>query len=145
MPEQKPAERQRTFTVARTTEEPVTFTITYERRVPGTDDDWEDEEQEFTLPGRVPGGVIADLFMGGGGIEAMLRFLDGLLPPEDKERFQALVHDHDVAVPAAMITEVAFWLVDVYTDRPTKPPKSSRTGRAANKTGSKASKRSAAD
>lgn len=142
MPEQKPAERQRTFSVGRPTEEPVTFTIAYERKV---DDEWVEEEQEFTLPGRVPGGVIADLFMGGGGIEAMLRFLDGLLPPEGKERFQALVHDHDVAVPAAMITEVAFWLVDVYTDRPTRPPKSSRTGRAANKTGSKASKRSAAD
>lgn len=136
------ADRQRTFSVGRPTEEPVTFTIAYERKVPGTDDEWVEEEQEFTLPGRVPGGVIADLFLGGGGIEAMLRFLDGLLPPEGKERFNALVHDHDVAVPAPTITEVAFWLVDVYTERPTKPRKPSTGGSRGNGTGAKGRARS---
>lgn len=137
------ADRQRTFTIDRPADEPVKFTLAYQRRVAGDDADepeWKDEEQEFVLPSRVPGGVIADLFNSGGGVEAILAFLNGVMPPAERERFQVLVHDHDVAVPARTLTEIAYWLVDAYTETedPTKPRRSGGNGSRKRGGGSKA-------
>lgn len=124
------AERHRTFTVARPADEPVTFDIAYERK--DADGNWVEETQSFGCPSRVPGGIIADMFARGGGISAMVLFLQEVIVPEDRDRFVALVHDHDVAVPAAVMTEITNWLVEEYGNRPTKRRASSAGGSPTN-------------
>lgn len=111
--------RHASFTVPRPTDEPVTFELCYERNK-GTKAKprWVAETAEFTCSSRVPAGVIAELFARGGGIGAMLLFLDAVLTEDDVPRYKELVHDTNVQVPGATIAEVVSWLLDEYGGKP---------------------------
>lgn len=67
------------------------------------------------------------------GFVGTLQFLRKMLVPEDIEAFDKLVADEnrDVLISAYQVDQVANWLIEVATGRPTKAPGSSTPGRAA--------------
>lgn len=55
-------------------------------------------------------------------------FFQKTLMPESYERFQALLDDPDKIVTVETLGEITAWLMEEYTDRPTKEPERSSNG-----------------
>ena len=60
--------------------------------------------------------------------EAMNKFFEMVLLPEDYVRFEALCADPDKIISVDTIAEIASWLVSEYTNRPTQRPEDLPTG-----------------
>jgi hypothetical protein len=52
---------------------------------------------------------------------SVLDFFVKVMPPEEYERFEKLMEDPKRIVPMDVLSEIMSWLIEEYTDRPTKP------------------------
>jgi hypothetical protein len=118
--------RIRTATEERPEDAPEDWTPT-ERKVQ------EPEVHSFTAVADVSGGVLVQIDLmaagtrrGAGvnvrGGDALFDFYDAALTPEDRDRFRKLIQDPDIFVHAQVLTDIAVWLYQTYTNRPTTPP-----------------------
>lgn len=66
------------------------------------------------------------------GLDGTIAYLRKMLVPEDVERFTALIdnENRDVLISAHQVDQVALWLLEVASGRPTKAPGRSNAGRA---------------
>jgi hypothetical protein len=64
----------------------------------------------------------------GSAIAGIVAYIEGCLPEADALAFRELVHDKDTIVPFESLMEIAEWLVEVFTGRPTTPSSSSPPG-----------------
>ena len=81
---------------------------------------------EFKALPEPPGGALADLlwtFQADTATKAagLIRFIEGVLSDEAAEQFRLVIHSKDTIVPVQVLAEIAGWLVEEYTDRPTTP------------------------
>lgn len=128
--------RHRTFDVANATDA-VTFTLNYTVPNPAPRPEVEDaaepwpervqQSQLFTCVSVAPAGVLLDMVAaqdssGGRSAQALTDFVNGVLIDADLERFAALVHDKDVAIPIEVLGQIVAWLAEEYAGRPTQPP-----------------------
>jgi hypothetical protein len=74
----------------------------------------------------LPAGIHLDVL--NSGQAQVAGFLDGVLTEESAERFARAIRSPDPAVDLGTVTEIAMWLVEVYTGRPTGPSNGSSPG-----------------
>lgn len=55
------------------------------------------------------------------GAESVLKLFDRVMAASEYERFQALLTGDDVIISINDLGEIAAWLVEQYTERPTQP------------------------
>jgi len=60
--------------------------------------------------------------------EAMNKFFEMVLMPEDHRKFEELCSDPDKIISVDTLAEIAAWLVAEYTNRPTQRPEALPTG-----------------
>lgn len=90
--------------------------------------------QTFRCNPAVQGAVLlefvarADSESGGEAAGALYGLFEDAMPAEEYARFQALLNDPAVIIEMDTIAEIASWLVEEYTARPTKPSENSGTG-----------------
>jgi hypothetical protein len=72
----------------------------------------------------------ADSNSGGAAAEAIVEFLNTALEEDDAIRFDAMIKDPDQIVDVETLGEIAGWLVEQYTTRPTKARSRSASGRS---------------
>ena len=72
----------------------------------------------------------ADSDSGGAAADAVIQFLEDALDGGDRDRFVALIRDPEVIVEVETLAEIAGWLIEQYTARPTKPRPRSAGGRS---------------
>lgn len=65
------------------------------------------------------------------GFMAAHDFLLAMLTPEDREVYEKMVEDPNANLSAFQIDEIASWLIEVTSERPTEAPASSGSGGAA--------------
>jgi len=98
--------------------------------------------EEFVCRPAVAGAVLldfvrrADSNSGGMAADAIVEFLEDSLEENDKERFVAMIRDPEVIVEVDTLGEIAGWLIEQYTSRPTKPRSRSAGGRSSTGRGS---------
>lgn len=135
----------KTFEIKRKDKPPKPFALNIQRTE--TKDTGEkvlvDETLEFTALGTPPAGFwgeFTDAIRFGVAVPgALIKFIQGVLVPEDVPRFQVLIRDKDVQVEAQDIAEITDWLFEEYIDRPTKRPGPSSSGPSSTSTSSEAS------
>lgn len=66
------------------------------------------------------------------GTAAIMRALRTLVALDDRERFEVLLNDPDRLVEVGDLGEVAWWLNEVYSRRPTGPQRTSPAGSPRN-------------
>lgn len=82
--------------------------------------------QTFTAKPSINGAVLlqfvreADSGHGGRASEALLGLFEKVLTKESFERFEKMAGDPDIPIRVEKLGEICGWLVEVYTDRPTK-------------------------
>lgn len=130
----------KTFTVPRPSYEPEQFTIQYQlRTVPevpvgaeAPEPVWEERSEQFLTVSMVSAGALLDFGKYEGQrlipIDALLAWFDACLPNDELARFTGLIHDKDVAMPIETLGEVAEWLGELFSSRPTLPSDSSPSG-----------------
>ena len=90
--------------------------------------------QNFTCYSMIPGSALlefvsdADSGEGGRASESILRFFKAAMTDEEYTRFYALIKRADRVTPMETLAEISTWLVEVYSERPTKLPSASPTG-----------------
>jgi hypothetical protein len=80
----------------------------------------EDEEEEQLKP-----------------LQSIIKFIRSLIVKDERERFDRLLNDPDVYIDVDDLLEIARWLVEVTSGRPTKSPSSSGNGAGRTSSGSK--------
>jgi hypothetical protein len=99
--------------------EPLTFTL---------------NRQNFTCVPAIQGSTLlefvaqADGESGGAAAGALYQFFENCMEAPEYARFQALLKDPKVIIDMELIGEIAGWLVEEYTARPTKRPVNSSPG-----------------
>lgn len=99
--------------------EPVTFRL---------------DGQDFLCYPVLPGSALlefvsdADSGEGGRASESILRFFKAAMAEDEYERFYTLIKRPDRVTPMEVLADISTWLVEVYSDRPTKLPSASPTG-----------------
>lgn len=73
----------------------------------------------------------ADSDSGGVAAEAIIQFLEDSLEEPDRDRFTSMIRDPDVIVEMDMLGDIAGWLIEQYTARPTKPRTRPANGRSS--------------
>ena len=92
--------------------------------------------EEFSCRPALPGTTLldfvrrADSDSGGMAAEAIVQFLKDSLEEPDRERFVTMSEDLDQIVEVETLGEIAGWIVEQYTSRPTKPRSRSASGRS---------------
>lgn len=92
--------------------------------------------EEFACKQAMSGAVLldfvrrADSNSGGMAAEAIIDFLSMAMEEEDAARFDALIKDPEHIVEVETLGEIAGWLVEQYTTRPTKARSRSASGRS---------------
>jgi len=93
-------------------------------------------DEEFQCKQAMSGAALldfvrrADSNSGGMAAEAIVDFLNGSLEDDDAVRFEAMIKDPDRIVEVETLGDIAGWLVEQYTARPTKPRSRSANGRS---------------
>lgn len=100
---------------------------------PEPTDDKQPESHHFDCLPIPPGGAIADLFLAFQGsitvkTAGCVQFIMGCLTDEDAERFNEVIHDKKSVVRTDKLSEIAMWLVETYTLRPSMPSSGSANG-----------------
>lgn len=88
----------------------------------------------FLAHPEVSGGVTLQIDLMGGlkfgqgrnarGADALLDFYEAALLPEDWARFKEIIDSKDCHVHSSILSEIAVWLYEQYSQRPTSPPRS---------------------
>jgi hypothetical protein len=92
--------------------------------------------EEFSCRPALPGTALldfvrrADSDSGGTAAEAIVEFLEESLEGDDRDRFSAMIRDPDQIVDVETLGEIAGWIVEQYTSRPTKPRSRPASGRS---------------
>lgn len=90
--------------------------------------------EQFDCYPSIQGGVLlkfvadGDSDDGGRAAEALLHIFERVLLPESYARFKALIDDPTRIVTIEKLGEIAVWLIEVYTKRPTTRPELSSSG-----------------
>lgn len=93
--------------------------------------------EDFTCRPAMAGAVLldfvrrADTQAGGAAADAVIQFLEDALEEGDRERFMGMIRDPEVIVEIDTLAEIAAWLIEQYTERPTKPRPRSAGGRSS--------------
>jgi len=93
-------------------------------------------EQDFLCRPALPGSVLLDLVKRADGAsgamaaEAVLQFLTMAIDESDRSKWDDLLADPDRIVQMETLGEIAGWLVEQYTARPTKGRSRSSGGRS---------------
>lgn len=108
----------REFTLEPSTADPPTFSIA---------------DREFKCLPEPPAGVLTDFLATAHGdvavkLSGLVGFISGCLSDAEAEAFELLLHDKDTVVPLATLGDIAQWLAEVFTGRPTTPSSSSPAG-----------------
>lgn len=108
----------RSFDLAPTRADPPTFSVA---------------GREFKCLPEPPSGVLTDLVVATSGsvgqqAAGFVSFLTGCMPDVEAEQFLLVIHDKDTIVPLATLADIAGWLIEEYTGRPTTPSSSSSPG-----------------
>lgn len=91
-------------------------------------------DEQFSCRPDMPGKVLLNLIAKTGGenpadsAQMIDDFFKAVLMPESYERFDALTQDTERVVSMETIGEITGWLVEAYSDRPTKRPEVSPNG-----------------
>lgn len=91
-------------------------------------------DEEFTCRPSLPGRTLLRLVSTGSSedpseiAETIETFFEVCLVEESKERFNALLEDPDKVVPVDTLADIAAWLVEEYSGRPTEGPEDSQSG-----------------
>jgi hypothetical protein len=91
-------------------------------------------DQTFSCRRAIQGSVLlefisnADSQDGGRSARALEEFFKDVLPPDDHARFQIMLKDPEIIVNLSDLGEIAAWLIEEYTARPTQGPNSSSSG-----------------
>lgn len=99
--------------------EPVTFRL---------------DGQTFTCRPALPGSTLlsfvaaADSGEGGRASSSIPQLFSHAMEPAEYERFTTFIERSDRIVPIDTLAEIAAWLVEVYSERPTQPPTGSPNG-----------------
>ena len=72
--------------------------------------------------------AAADSESGGSAASALYKFFEDVMEPGEYARFQKVLKDPDVIIDMELIGEIAGWLVEEYSARPTRRPESSAAG-----------------
>ena len=94
-------------------------------------------EEEFSCKQAMSGAALldfvrrADSDSGGMAAEAIIQFLNMSLEEDDAARFDAMIKDPDRIVEVETLGEIAGWLVEQYTTRPTRARSRSANGRSS--------------
>jgi hypothetical protein len=129
-------QRHRSFDVATPVDDAVTFDIN------GVDIGKHKWTESFTAVPAIPGAKLLDFISdadsndGGRASQALVDFLEGVIVPEDRERFQEMIRDETKVIEIETLAAICEWLVEQYAVRPTPPSKSpspprGRTGRGS--------------
>lgn len=97
------------------------------------------EEISFTLVGQefkcrpiLPGGTLIRIIEStedsSTGVGAINAIFNEALDPEDIDRFNAVIEGTDYVVSVDALVEILQWLIEQYSQRPTKRPSSSEPG-----------------
>ncbi len=90
--------------------------------------------REFKCVAEPPGGAMADLFWTFQGNDTplraagLVRFITACMSDADADVFDAVIRDKDTIVSWGTLGEIANWLIEEYTGRPTTPSSGSATG-----------------
>lgn len=91
--------------------------------------------EDFTCRPEIPGKLMLDLVAQSSDDDnpaaaaaIVPKFFGSVLLPESFERFNALCDDPERVVTMQTLTDIVEWLVETYSERPTKGPESSPTG-----------------
>jgi len=93
--------------------------------------------EDFSCRPAIAGAILldfvrrADSNSGSVAAEAIIQFLEDSLEEPDRERFVAMIRDPDVIVEVETLGEMAGWLIEQYTSRPTKPRTRPAGGRSS--------------
>lgn len=92
-------------------------------------------KQDFTAKPAIQGSTILDFVSradgdsGGAAAGALYSFFESVLEEAEYKRFMGVLNDPDVIIDMALIGEIASWLIEEYSDRPTEQPEPSANGR----------------
>lgn len=92
--------------------------------------------EEFSCKQAMSGAALLDFVRradgdsGGMAAEAIIQFLNSSLEEDDAARFDTMIKDPDQIVQVETLGEIAGWLVEQYTTRPTKARTRSASGRS---------------
>jgi hypothetical protein len=93
--------------------------------------------ETFTCHSVIPGAALLDFVAaadsgeGGRASESIMRFFAAALPREEYERFEVFVGRTDRVTPLETLAEISAWLVEIYSERPTRLPSVSPDGISA--------------
>jgi hypothetical protein len=99
--------------------------------------EFELNDQTFTCKPALQGAVLlefvakADGDSGGAAAGALYGFFEDAMEPGEYARFRDYLKSPDLIIDMELIGEIAAWLVEQYTDRPTSPSGSSDTGQSS--------------
>lgn len=108
----------RDFTLTPTEKDPPTFSVA---------------GREFKCLVQPPAGVLTDLVAtadksDAAKVSGLVEFIGGCLAEADAEQFELVIHDKDTIVPIDTLNDIAQWLIEEYTGRPTTPSSTSQPG-----------------
>lgn len=96
--------------------------------------EFELNDQTFVCKPALQGAVLlefvsnADSESGGAQAGALYKFFQDCMEPAEYERFQAYLNQPNLIIEMTTIGEIASWLIEEYTARPTQPSESSAPG-----------------
>lgn len=91
-------------------------------------------DQTFTCKPALQGAVLlefvshADSESGGAQAGALYGLFEDCMEPKEYERFRAYLNQPDLIIEMTTIGDIASWLVEEYTARPTQQPENSASG-----------------
>lgn len=124
------------FRARKVTATPIPFEIVYDKIVtPGANEgdapvETTPESQEFHAVAEVPGKWLLEVGASMAGEEedrvaAINAFLDRVIVPSEKRRFNAVLSDTENILDMDVLAEITNWLIEEYNeDRPTEQPTS---------------------
>lgn len=106
------------FTLAPARDDPPTFSVA---------------GREFKCLPEPPAGVLTDFVATADGtvasqVSGLVTFIAGCLSDADADQFLLTIHDKDTIVPLETLGDIAQWLSEEYTGRPTTPSSTSPAG-----------------
>lgn len=99
--------------------------------------EFELNDQVFTCKPALQGAVLlefvskADSESGGAAAGALYGFFEDAMDPSEYIRFVDYLKSPDIIIEMSLIGDIAGWLVEQYTDRPTQAPVPSGTGQSS--------------
>lgn len=91
-------------------------------------------EDKFQCRSTLAAGTITNLFYATQSSDVslratgLIRVIEAALDDESRDRFDTLIFSPDVNIPLGLLSEIATWLVEEYSGRPSRPSSGSQVG-----------------